>query len=80
MKVSPQADAEVAMAVMQEAMERLAEFMEPIEAAKIIAAFGLMGLVERGGYVAAKELAVQAVTAALDAQLRAGGGGTLGPS
>lgn len=72
MKHSPQADAEVAMAIMMEAMERLAAFMEPIEAAKVIGAFGLMGLVDRGGYEAARALAVQAVTAALDAQLRAG--------
>ncbi|KPP82432.1 MAG: hypothetical protein HLUCCO07_15775 [Rhodobacteraceae bacterium HLUCCO07] len=70
MKVSPQADAEVAMAVMQEAMERLVEFLEPIEAAKIIATFGIFGLIERGGYETARELMMGATAEALKAQLR----------
>ena len=73
---SVQADSEVAFAVMQEATERLVEFMSPVDAVKCIAAFGIMSAVELVGYDAAKELMMQATAEALKAQIRAG---RLGP-
>ena len=76
-KQSPEADSAVAFAVMQEATERLLEFMKPVDAVKAIAAFGIMSVVEVAGYEEAKEVMMQATTEALKAQLRAGG---LGPS
>lgn len=74
---SVQADSEVAFAVMQEATERLVEFMEPAAAVKCITAFGIMSAVILLGYEEAKELIMQATTEGLKAQLGTGG---LGPS
>ncbi len=77
MQPTPEDDSAVALAVMQEAQERLLEFLGPLESAQIIASFGLTGLVQTGGYLAARDLSVAAIASALDAQLRANG---LGPS
>lgn len=74
---SVEADREVAFAIMQEATERLLDFMGPVDAAKCIAAFGIMSTVELAGYDATKELMMVATTEALKAQARRG---LLGPS
>jgi hypothetical protein len=68
---SPQADADVAFAVMQEATERLVEFMRPVDAVQAIAAFGIMSMIEVAGYDVAKETMMRATAEALKAQLRA---------
>lgn len=70
MKTTPEYDANVAFAVMQEAAQRLVSLTTPLEAAKVIAAFGLMGLVEKAGHREALDLAVTAIASAIEAQHR----------
>lgn len=66
-----QADADVAFAVLQEATERLVEFMRPVDAVQAIAAFGIMSTIELAGYEVAKETMVRSTASALAGQLRA---------
>ena len=71
-KESVSNDCDVSLAIMQEAQERLTGLMSPKDASKIIASFGVMGLVETHGYQSAVDLTGKAIAAALQAQARRG--------
>lgn len=77
MERNVQADRDVAFAVMQEASERLVQFMTPKEAMQVILSFGIAGLLEVAGYDELRELIMKATTEALRGQLARG---MMGPS
>lgn len=62
-------DRQVAFAIMQEAAERLVEFMTPQDAMKVILSFGIAGLLDVAGYEQLRELIMKATTEALRGQL-----------
>lgn len=67
----PQADAEVAMAIMQEALERLTGFMTPVEAIEHITQFGIVSALHVAGYEGMREMIMRAATDGLRGQLAA---------
>lgn len=67
----PQADAEVALAIMQEALERLTAFMAPIDAVGCVMQFGVVSALHLTGYEGMREMVMQAATAGLRGQLAA---------
>ncbi len=64
-----QADGQVAFAIMQEATERLVEFMTPLEAVECITAFGVMSVLELGGYEQMSETVFKAATQGFKGQI-----------
>ncbi len=72
MTPTPEDDAAVALAILQEATERLIAFMAPNMAARAIAEFGIMSVIFNAGYSEAREVIMVATAKALDTQLRAG--------
>lgn len=62
-------DAEVAFAVMQEASERLVQFMSPPEAMQVILSFGIAGMLDLSGYEELREWIMRSTTEALRGQL-----------
>lgn len=67
------ADAEVVAAILEDAADRLRDFMPELDAARVVAAFGVYGLMRLGGYEEVLS-AVPAFVARAAEGLRAGAG------
>lgn len=67
----PQADAEVALAILQDAMERMMEFMTPVEAIEHVTQFGIVSALHLVGYEGMREMIMRAATDGLRGQLAA---------
>ena len=68
---NPQADAEVALAILQEALERLTAFMTPVEAIEHVTQFGIVSALHLTGYEGMREMIMRAATDGLRGQLAA---------
>lgn len=62
------ADADLATAILQDAAERLRQLMPSLDVARVVAVFGIMGLVKLGGYEEVLTIVPAAVARAVDGQ------------